>query len=204
MRSPPAVIPFSETWLWTNVSISRVSRDDPVAPLCGQLVPRHADRMLLGIAIVLVAASLAGALLLGARAPAVSLALIGGMAGGLCGFYFGSRHGPKGVPADIAVWATCGLVALGLIGLLVTPHGPARFLRRAAVGVVLTAPLAAASLAAALLYACPLYVTDHAGFCFHEFDVLGGWIAGVVVLFVLDAAALTVLLLVSAKEVRET
>jgi hypothetical protein len=198
MRSPPAVIPFSETWLWTNVSISRVSRDDPVAPLCGQLVPRHADRMLLGIAIVLVAASLAGALLLGARAPAVSLALIGGMAGGLCGFYFGSRHGPKGVPADIAVWATCGLVALGLIGLLVTPHGPARFLRRAAVGVVLTAPLAAASLAAALLYACPLYVTDHAGFSFHEFDVLGGWIAGVVVLFVLEAAALTVLLLVSA------
>jgi hypothetical protein len=196
--------PFYETWPRTNVSISRVSRDDPVAPLCGQLVPRHADRMLLGIAIVLVAASLAGALLLVARAPAVSLALIGGMAGGLCGFYFGSHHGPKGVPADVAVGATCGLVALGLIGLLVTPRGPARLLRRAAVGVVLTAPLAAASLAVALLYACPLYVTDHAGFCFHEFDVLGGWISGVVVLFVLDAAALTVLLLVSAKEVRDT
>jgi hypothetical protein len=160
--------------------------------------------MLLGIAIVVVAASLAGALLLVSRAPAVSLALVGAVAGGLCGLYFSSSHGPKGVPADVAVWATCGLVALGLIGLLVTPRGPARFLRRAAVGVVLTAPLAAASLAAALLYACPLYVTDHAGFCFHEFDVLGGWVSGVVVLFVLDAAALTVLLLVSAKEVRDT
>ena len=106
-----------------TVSKSRVSRDDPVAPLCRRLVPRHADRMLLGIAIVVVAASLAGALLLVSRAPAVSLGLVGGVAGGLCGFYFSSRHDPKGVPADVAVWATCGLVALGLIGLLVTPPG---------------------------------------------------------------------------------
>ena len=158
--------------------------------------------MLLGIAIVVVAASLAGALLLVSRAPAVSLALVGGVAAGLCGFYFSSRHDPKGVPADVAVWATCGLVALGLIGLLVTPRGAARFLRRAAVGVVLIAPLAAASLAAALLNACPLYVTDHAGFCFHEIDVLGGWISGIVVLFIFDAAVIAVLLLVSAKEVR--
>lgn len=186
------------------MSISRVSRDDPVAPLCGRLVPRHADRMLLGIAIVLVAASLAGALLLVTRAPAVSLGLVGGVAGGLCGLYFSSRHDPKGVPADVAVWATCGLVALGLIGLLVTPRGPAGFLRRTAVGVAFIAPLAAASLAAVLVQACPLYVTDHAGFCFHEIDVLGGWISQVVVLFVVDAAVLAVLLLVSAKGVKRT
>jgi hypothetical protein len=62
----------------------------------------------------------------------------------------------------------------------------------------------AACLAAALAQACPLYVTDHAGFCFHEIDVLGGWISEVVVLFILDAAALMVLLLVSAKEVNRT
>jgi len=160
--------------------------------------------MLLGIALVLVAASLAGTLLLVSRAPAVSLALVGGVVGGLCGFYYGSRHDPKGVPADVAVWATCGLVALGLIGLLVTPRGQARFLRRAAAGVILIAPLAAASLAAVLVQACPLYVTDHAGFCFHEIDVLGGWISQVVVLFILDAAALAILLLVSAKEVNST
>jgi hypothetical protein len=158
--------------------------------------------MLLGIAIALVAASLAGAMLLLCRAPAVSLALVGGVAGGLCGFYFSSRHDPKGVPADVAVWATCGLVALGLIGLLATPRGPARFLRRAAAVAILIAPLAAASLAAVLLRACPLYVTDHAGFCFHEIDVLGGWISQVVVLFMLDAAAIAVLLLVSAKETK--
>lgn len=157
--------------------------------------------MLLGIAIVLVAASLAGALLLMSRAPAVGLALVGGVAGGLSGFYFSSRHDPKGVPADVAVWATCGLVALGLIGLLVTPRGPARFLRRTAAAVVLVAPLAAASLTAVLVEACPLYVSDHAGFCFYEIDVLGGWMSQVVVLFILDAAALAVLLLVSAKEV---
>jgi hypothetical protein len=156
--------------------------------------------MLLGIAVVLVAASLAGAKLLLLRAPAVSLALLGGVAGGLCGFYFSSRHDPKGVPADVAVWATCGLVALGLIGLLVTPRGPARLLRRVAAAVVLIAPLATASLAVVLVEACPLYVTDHAGFCFHEIDVLGGWISQVVVLFILDVATLAILLFVSAKE----
>jgi hypothetical protein len=160
--------------------------------------------MLLGIALVLVAASLAGATLLVSRAPAGSLALVGGVVGGLCGFYYSSRHDPKGVPADVAVWATCGLVALGLIGLLVTPRGPAQSLRRAAAGVLLIAPMAAASLAVVLVLACPLYVTDHAGFCFHEIDVLGGWISQVVVLFILDAVALAVLLLVSAKEVDRT
>ena len=160
--------------------------------------------MLLGIAAVLVAASLTGALLLLSRAPAVSLALFGGVAGGLCGFYFSTRHDPKGVPADIAVWATCGLVALGLIGLLVTPRGPARLLRRVAAVVGLSAPLATASLAVMLVEACPLYVTDHSGFCFHEVDVLGGWISQVVVLFVLDATAVAVLLLVSEKEVDST
>jgi hypothetical protein len=159
--------------------------------------------MLLEIALVLVVASLAGAMLLLWRAPAVSLALVGGVAGGLCGFYFTSRHDPKGVPADVAVWATCGLVALGLVGLLVTPRGPARFLRRTATGIILTAPLADAILAAVLVQACPLYVTDGAGFCFHQIDQLGGWISQVVVLFTLDAAALAVLLLVSAKMVWE-
>jgi hypothetical protein len=160
--------------------------------------------MLLGTAVVLVAASLAGAKLLVSRAPAVSIALLGGVAGGLSGFYFSSRHDPKGVPADVAIWATCGLVALGLIGLLATPRGPARLLRRLAAAVVLMAPFATASLAVVLVEACPLYVTDHAGFCFHEIDVLGGWISQVVVLFILDVAALAVLLFVSAKEVDST
>jgi hypothetical protein len=160
--------------------------------------------MLLGTAVVLVAASLAGAKLLVSRAPAVSIALLGGVAGGLSGFYFSSRHDPKGVPADVAMWATCGLVALGLIGLLATPRGPARLLRRLAAAVVLMAPFATASLAVVLVEACPLYVTDHAGFCFHEIDVLGGWISQVVVLFILDVAALAVLLFVSAKEVDST
>ena len=40
--------------------------------------------------------------------------------------------------------------------------------------------------------------------CFHEIDVLGGWISDVVVLFIVDAAALAILLLVSAKDVNST
>jgi hypothetical protein len=160
--------------------------------------------VLLGIALVLIGACLAGAVFLFSRVPAVSLALLGGVTGGLWGFYAGSRSGPRGVPADVAVWATCSLVAFGLIGLLVTPRGSARVLRRGAVGVILSAPLATAALAVALLRACPLYVTDHAGYCFHEIDVLGGWISEVVVLLGLDAAALALLLLVSAKEVKST
>lgn len=157
--------------------------------------------MLLGIAVVLATASLAGAALLRHRAPAVSLALVGGVAGGLYGLHFASHHDPKNVPADVAIWATCGLVAFGLLGLLVTPRGPSRTLRRIAAWVAALAPLAAAALAIALLWACPLYVTKNAGFCIHEIDVLGGWITSVTCLFAVDAAALVVMLLVSAKEV---
>ena len=157
--------------------------------------------MLLGIALVLIVASIAGAAIVRPPAPAAALALLGGVAGGLCGFYFGARHATKSVPAEVAVWATCGLVAFGLVGLLLTPRGPARTLRRIAAWVAMMAPFVAAALAIALLWACPLYVTENAGFCFHEFDQLGGWITYVVALFVADAGVLVILLLVSAKEV---
>jgi hypothetical protein len=157
--------------------------------------------VLLSIAVVLATASLAGAALLRHRAPAVSLALVGGVAAGLYGLHFAYHHDPKSVPADVAVWATCGLVAFGLLGLLLTPRGPARTLRRIAAWGAALAPLVAAVLAIALVWACPLYVTKNAGFCFHEIDLLGGWITSVTFLFVVDAAALVVMLLVSAKEV---
>jgi hypothetical protein len=158
--------------------------------------------MLFGIALALVVACVAGAVLAGNRAPSAALALIGGVSAGLVGLYVAARHDPTGVPADVAVWATGGFVALGLIGLLVTPKGSAPGLRRAAVLVSALAPFAAAALGVSLLYACPLYVTEGAGFCVHEIDVLGGWISEVVLLFVLDSAALVVLLLVSAKLAR--
>jgi hypothetical protein len=157
--------------------------------------------MLLGIALLLATGSLAGAALLRHRAPAVSLGLVGGVAGGLYGLHFAYHHDPKSVPADVAVWATCGLLAFGLLGLLLTPRGPARTLRHIAAWCAALAPLFAAALAIALLWACPLYVTKNAGFCFHEIDVLGGWITSVTFLFIVDAAVLVVMLLVSAKEV---
>jgi hypothetical protein len=160
--------------------------------------------MLTGIVLGLVAASLAGGVFFLTRAPAVSLALLGGLGGGFCGFFFSTRHDPKNVPADVAVWATCGLVALGLVGLLLRPRGPARLLRRAAVGVLAIGPVAAATLAFLLVSACPLYVTRHAGFCYYDIDVLGGWVSKVIVLFILDVFALAVLLSVSANEVKVT
>lgn len=101
------------------------------------------------------------------------------------------------VPADVASWATVGLVALGLIGLLVPPGGSLRFLRRAAGAVFVATPFATAILAAALVQACPLYET-YQGYCSYSGqDVLGGWVSEVVFFFVVDAAFLAVLLLVS-------
>jgi hypothetical protein len=157
--------------------------------------------MLFGIAVVLIGAGLTGAALFRRRAPAVSLGLIGGLAGGLWGFFVGVQHDPTSVPADVAAWSTGALVAFGLVGLLLTPRGPARTLRRIAAWMAGLAPLAVAALAVVLLYACPLYVTEDAGYCFHEVDVLGGWISFVTLLFLVDAAVVVIVLLVSAKEV---
>ena len=57
-----------------------------------------------------------------------------------------------------------------------------------------------------LQVACPLYVTGRrSGFCnYQEADLLGGWLSGVIVAFLLDAWFVTGLLLVAARQARRS
>lgn len=108
------------------------------------------------IGAVLVGACIAGAVLCRRRAPAVSLGLAGGLLAGVFGFFVSSADGLKLVPADVVLWASCGLGALGLIGVLVLPGRPAAApLRHAAVAVVLAAPFVAAAVGYLLVKGLP-------------------------------------------------
>jgi hypothetical protein len=135
------------------------------------------------------------------RAPAVSLALGGSLLGAVAGFLVGNADGPAEVPAYTAVGASIGLYAVGLLGLFTTSARASwRWLHRAALLAILVAPFAAAALTLLLQLACPLYVSGKgSGFCnFQGVDVLGGWVSGVIVAFVADAAFVAGLLMVSA------
>jgi len=139
------------------------------------------------------------------RAPVVSLALGGSLLGAVAGFGYGNADGPAEVPAYTAVGASFGLFAIGLLGLLTTsPGASARWLRRAGLLVLLLAPVVAGALTMLLQLACPLYVSGRrAGFCNYQGgDVLGGWVSGVVIAFLVDAAFVSGLFFVSARQVR--
>lgn len=132
------------------------------------------------------------------RAPAVSLAVCGSMLGAVGGFLIGNADGPAEVPAYTALGASVGLLANGVLGLLFTSaRAPSGQLRRAALLVLAAAPFAAGALTLLIELACPLYVSGkRAGFCSYQgVDVLGGWVSGVVVAFLLDAAFVVGLLL---------
>ncbi len=70
-------------------------------------------------------------------------------------------------------------------------------MRRDALWLVVLTPFAAAALLQAILDACPLYVTRGSGLCYYDFDLLGGWAAGVAFLFVADMLILAGLLWLS-------
>lgn len=97
------------------------------------------------------------------RAPAVSLAVFGSVLGAIARFLVGNADGPAGVPAATAVGASIGLCANGVLGLFMTsarpPAGP---LRRAAMLVLIAAPLAAGVVTLLLRLTCPMYVTASA------------------------------------------
>lgn len=157
------------------------------------------------IFLVWAAACVAIAVIFPRRAPAVSVALFGSLVGAVAGFLVGNADGPKDVPGYTAVGASAGLVANGLMGLLVAPGAPpARALRRAAVIALVAAPFAAGALTLLLQSACPLYVSGRdSGFCnYGGVDVPGGWVSGVVVAFLFDALFLTGLFLMSAWQAR--
>jgi hypothetical protein len=133
-------------------------------------------------------------------APAASLALVGALAGGVAGFLIRASERPTFAPVAAAVGATLGLLAFGIAGLIVSTSRSTRSRRRrAALVLFLGGLLSAAVLTLLLLTACPLYVT-HAGYCSHGgYDVLGGWISGVIALYVFDVVALAVLVLASTE-----
>jgi hypothetical protein len=141
------------------------------------------------------------------RAPAVSLAVFGGILGAVGGFLVGNADGPAEVPAYMAVGASVGLFANGGLGMLATnARPPSAPLRQAAWVTLIAGPLVAGVLTMLMQVACPLYVTGkRSGFCnYQEVDVLGGWLSGVIVAFLLDAWFVTGLLLVSARQARRS
>lgn len=133
------------------------------------------------------------------RAPAVSVSLVGSIVGAIAGFLVGNADGPAEVPAYTAVGASVGLFVLGVLALPATsPRGPSRSLRHAAWLVLLVAPFAAAALTFLVQGACPLYISGKSsGFCnFQQEDLLGGWVSGVIVAFLVDAVFVGVSLFV--------
>lgn len=169
------------------------------------LLPRSADPSILTAIFVSWAA---GCLLLGAvlvrRAPAITAALIGSVVGALGVFVLKNAESRSGVPFECAMGATAGLMLGGLLGSLLAPRpSPPRRLRWVALVVIVTAPFLGAALTLLLQRACPLYMNGRAsGYCnYGHLDLLGGWVTGVVTVFILDAIIVAVLLLVAAIEV---
>ena len=133
-------------------------------------------------------------------APAATCGLVGAVAGGVSGFLIRASDRPTFAPAAAAAGASLGLVVFGIIGLIATnSRSTPSARRRAAIAVSAGGIISAAALTFLLLEACPLYVM-HAGYCSHgNVDVLGGWISGVIALYVLDVLAVTGLVLASPR-----
>lgn len=134
--------------------------------------------------------------------PAASLAISGSLIGAVAGFLVGNADGPAGVPAYTAVGASVGLIATGLVAVRVAPApSPTSALRKASFVALIAAPFAAGTLALLLQSACPLYSSGkRSGFCnFQGQDLLGGWVSGVVVAFLFDAAVVSMVFFVSAR-----
>lgn len=137
------------------------------------------------------------------QAPAITLGMSGAVLGAMAGFLIANADGPAEVPAYAAVGASIGLAAIGLVGLVVAPaRGASRALRRLGLTAILATPFAAATLTLLLQQACPLYVSGaRSGYCnFEHVDLMGGWVSGVIVAFVVDALFVAGLLFVSSAQ----
>jgi hypothetical protein len=137
------------------------------------------------------------------RAPAVSMAVFGSVLGAIAGFLVANADGPAEVPAYAAVGASLGLFVNGVLGMLATTaRPPSQLLRRAAWVALIAGPLLAVALTTLLQAACPLYVSGRgSGFCnYQQADLLGGWLSGVIVAFVVDAWFVAGLFAVSARQ----
>jgi hypothetical protein len=167
---------------------SRFGRDDArVLPFASHY--RQAFDMTLRIITeVFAALAVLGALIAVRPAPAVTIAIAAGLAAGAATYAFVIGGGPHGVPAAVSEGFSVGIVVGSVVGLVVTRRRePGTWpMRRDAVWLLALTPFAAAALLLAVQEACPLYVTRGAGLCFYDFDLLGGWAAGVAFLFVID------------------
>jgi len=160
---------------------------------------------LAAIAAVLTVVCIAGSVLARRRVPAVSIGLAGGLITGLIAFVISSADGRRGVPQDVVVWASIGLVLYGLVALFVLPApAPAASWRRFGAVIVLCAPLLGLVTVSALQHACPLYVGRGSGFCFYYADVLGGWTAGAAIALSIDLLFVAFLIGVSAVRYRRS
>jgi hypothetical protein len=169
----------------------------------GVSAPYVHEGLLLVIALVLAAIGILGGLLLIRRAPAVGIALFAAVAAGTMGFFVSAANGPKGVPADVAQWASAGLLLAGVFGATTTKaRPPSSFLWHAAVVCAIVAPFGALLIFLLVQQACPLYVTRGSGYCFYDFDMLGAWASGVAFLVGLDGLVLMTLFAVSGQQAK--
>jgi hypothetical protein len=133
-------------------------------------------------------------------APAVTVACCAGLAIGGLALYVVLHHPQPDAPTTVALAASAGIGLGGLIGLLATPRGDARSLRRAGVASLTIAPCVGAALAVSLEAACPMYVVGaKAGLCRYGIDVLGGWLGPTAALAVVDVVVIGLLFLVSGR-----
>jgi hypothetical protein len=149
------------------------------------------------------AACIALAVVFMRSAPAVSVSLVASIVGAIAGFLVENADGPAEVPAYTAVGASVGLFVVGVLALpTMSSPGPSRSLRHAAWLLLIAAPFAAAGLTFLLQGACPLYISGKgSGFCNYQGgDVLGGWVSGVIVAFLVDAVFVAVSLFVCSRK----
>ncbi|MEO8476768.1 MAG: hypothetical protein ABI572_06915 [Actinomycetota bacterium] len=137
-----------------------------------------------------------GALVAWRSAPAVTVALVVGLAAAVVTYVVVRADGPRGVPAAAAEGFSVGIVVGGLLGLALTRRRARGTwpMRRDALWLLVATPFAAAALLLSVQEACPLYVTRGAGLCYYDVDLMGGWAAGVAFLFVVDMGILAGLL----------
>lgn len=154
------------------------------------------------VALFLVVEGLIGAGLFLRRAPAFSLAVFGGLVAGFVPFFIG--HQLKGVPLEVAASSFCGLVIGGVVGLARTRgRPPSGSLKRWGVAFLALAAPASGALGLVFAHICPLYENSHAGYCWWDQDLLGGWLTAVILIFFLDMVVLAGLLFASAWQADE-
>jgi peptidoglycan/LPS O-acetylase OafA/YrhL len=150
-------------------------------------------------ALALIAAGMLGILVFRSHAPAVSLALMGALAGGAIGFV--EAHG-RSVPEHVAERAVLGLLLLGIVGLFLTRgRPPARWLVGAAVVVFIGGGGIATISWFVMRGRCPQYDPAIERFC-AGVDLFFG-ISGVVLAYVIiGVVLLTAFVLASAWQAR--